>query len=160
MSPQRNRRSRLVLSSGCVVTSLALLGYASLYLRTSLPSTYLASNWSVAWIGLDLAMAALSILTLYLSWRRSTLIVVSSSMLAVLFILDAWFDCITANRADRKLSLASLIVEIPAAAFFLWIALTESRRVPVSGRHRDGGTKREPLSLPDEAPPPDAAPNP
>lgn len=104
------------------VVALWLVGYALIFLRGTLGSSYGAQHWNTTWIGLDLAMAGLAVATWWLARRRSTIAVLTSTALATLLVADAWFDCLTANAADRPLSLLSLAGELPAAACYFWIA--------------------------------------
>jgi hypothetical protein len=76
------------------------------------------TNWSVAWIGLDLAEAATLLSCAVLIRRRSQLLSPVAAASATLIIVDAWFDVLTsANDRHWYVSVAlALIVEIPGAA--------------------------------------------
>lgn len=97
------------------------------------PSTYIAAHWRILWIGLDLMMAALALVTLIAVRRRSAFAALSAAMLAGLLLSDDWFDCLTANSSDLPESLVSLGAEVAGAMFFLWIALGAVRRAQLAG---------------------------
>jgi hypothetical protein len=75
------------------------------------------TNWSVAWIGLDLAEAVALLSCALLIRRRSSLLSPVAAASATLIIVDAWFDVLTsANDRHWYVSVAlALIVEIPGA---------------------------------------------
>jgi hypothetical protein len=114
---------------GCAGVAIWLVGYTLLHLSSSLPPRYLANHWTATWVGLDLGMAACALATLGLLMHGSRFAAISAAALATLLVADAWFDCMTAQRHDVHSSLLSLVAELPAAAFFLWIAVTETRRL-------------------------------
>jgi hypothetical protein len=117
------RRREIIARVGCGVVAAWLVVYALFHLAPTLPHRYLAAHWRVAWVGLDLGMAAAALGTFWLLARRSVLAGITASLLAGLILADAWFDCLTARPADLDESLLSLAAEIPAAVFFIWLAV-------------------------------------
>jgi hypothetical protein len=122
-----------VAVAGCALAAVWLVAYSLLHLSSSLPSSYVASHWRILWVGLDLMMAALAVVTLIGVRRRSALAALSAAMLAGLLLSDGWFDCLTANASDLSESLASLGAELAGAIFFLWVAVEVVRRHLVAG---------------------------
>lgn len=120
-------RTRSIGMWGCAGAAVWLTGYALLHLASALPPRYVASHWATTWVGLDLGMAACALATLWLLMRKSRFAAITSTALATLLVTDAWFDCLTAQRHDLRSSLLSLAAELPAAAFFLWIAVAQTR---------------------------------
>ena len=116
------RRSDLLAAAVCGITAVWLV-ISLAHLAPTLPHQYVAAHWRIVWVGLDLGMALVALATLLLLLRRSLFAAVTSSLLAGLILADAWFDCLTAQAADLEESLLSLAVEIPAALFFLWLAV-------------------------------------
>jgi hypothetical protein len=134
-------RRELAARAGSLVAATLLVVYPLVHLRSTLPHTYLAAHWRVLWVGLDLAMAAVAGLTLALLARRSVLAALSASFLAALLVSDAWFDCLTARSPDLQDSTLSLIVELPGAAFFLWVAIGAIRREQQAREQRGASTR-------------------
>lgn len=122
------RRSDLLAAVVCGITAAWLVIYALAHLAPTLPHQYVAAHWRIAWVGLDLGMALVALATLLLLLRRSVSAAITASLLAGLILADAWFDCLTARAADLEESLLSLAVEIPAAMFFLWLAVHVIKR--------------------------------
>ena len=52
-----------------------------------------------------------------------------ASALAAALLIDGWFDCTTAQSADRATSLWSLVGEVSAAALFFWLAASTLRSI-------------------------------
>jgi hypothetical protein len=88
-------------------------------------------NWSVAWVGLDLAEAVAALLTAVLLTRGSPRACLPATAGAALLLADAWFDvCTSPPGLDRLLAVGeAVLVELPLAAAAIWlaVALTSSR---------------------------------
>jgi energy-coupling factor transporter ATP-binding protein EcfA2 len=107
----------------CVLVTAWLIGYSLFGPVADLPGAYLASHWRTLWEGFDLGMAALGVTTVWLLIRASALAALPAAMLSALLLADGWFDCWSAQPTDLTLSLLSLIGEVPAALFFLVLAI-------------------------------------
>jgi hypothetical protein len=113
----RPRRSpvgiAMLVAGGVAVVLLPWI----LILAVSLPSTYEANHWKLAWIGLDLAIAVTAGLTALLLHRRDPRAVLTAVAAGTLLIADAWFDVNTSGPGlDHNLALAeALVLEIPLA---------------------------------------------
>jgi hypothetical protein len=117
------RSSRLVAMFVAAGAAVVLLPWV-LILAVTLPSTYQANHWKLAWIGLDLAIAATAGLTAYLLHRRDPRAALTAVAAGTLLLADAWFDVSTSGSGlDHNLSLAeALVLEVPLAIFAFVLA--------------------------------------
>jgi hypothetical protein len=115
---ERIRRFRLALTVLCVA---ALVPW-TVYLAVTLPDHYEARNWVVTWVGFDLLLLVMLVLTAIFGWLRRQLVFPTAFASGVLLVCDAWFDVLTSQPgADRTQALLSaLLIELPLA--FLLIA--------------------------------------
>lgn len=120
------------------VIAIALVPWSAL-LGATLPSTYHARNWSMAWLGLDGAVAASAALTAWLLRRGDVRAALSATAGSTLLLVDAWFDtCTSAPGLDHGVALGEAIgVELPLAVGALWVAFTVLRRA-VAAPGREG----------------------
>jgi NACHT domain len=125
---ERSEVPRRLALAGCAMVAVWLVAYSLLHLAPTLPSTYRAAHWRTLWLGFDLIMASLALVTFIAIRRHSLIAGLSAAMLAALLLSDGWFDCLTANSHDLRESLVSLAAEVAGAAFFLWIAVGAVRR--------------------------------
>lgn len=107
----RARRVRMVLMTASAVGMVPWI----FYLASTLPGTYRANNWDAAWVGFDVMLLVLMVLTLALGWKRRLAVVPVSFALGVLFLCDAWFDMLTAKSSDLTQSAIGLVFELPLA---------------------------------------------
>lgn len=116
------------------VALLALLSAAVLVpwtagLASLLPSTYLVTNWSLTWVGFDvallLALGAAGVASLRRHPAAPGLLAVAASLL----LCDAWFDVTTAaSTSDLVASAAAaLLVELPLAVLLAREGRRQSR---------------------------------
>lgn len=119
------------------VALLALVGAVALVpwtagLASVLPSTYLVTNWSLTWVGFDvallLALGAAGVTSLRRHPAAGRLLAVAASLL----LCDAWFDVTTAaSTSDLVASVAAaVLVELPLAAVLAREARRQARAVP------------------------------
>jgi hypothetical protein len=97
-------------------------------------------NWSLAWVGLDLAEAVAALLTAVLLTRGSPRAALPAVAGAALLLVDAWFDvCTSPPGLDRLLAVGeAALVELPLAAAAIWLAAALTR----VGEARDEGRAR------------------
>ena len=122
---RHHRFGRLVaLSAG-----LFLLPW-SVVLGMTLPASTFVPDWSLAWMGLDLAEAAAALLTAGLLRRGSPRASLPAMAGAGLLFADAWFDvCTSPAGPARWLAVGEALgVELPLAAAALWLAVTLTRK--------------------------------
>ncbi|WP_406212170.1 hypothetical protein [Streptomyces canus] len=103
-----------LVGSVLLAAGVALVPWLAV-LWTTLPDPYPAQHWRVAWVGFD-ALEIAGLLTSAVLVRRSDhRAPLASIATAVLLLVDAWFDVMTAGR-DVVLSLAlACTLELPLA---------------------------------------------
>jgi len=127
--PGLRRRARrlawvyLIVAVGLIVWTV--------FLALSLPRENLEHHYRLTWTGFDLIEVLAIYLTARLAFRLDARVVYPATVVATLLVADAWFDittATTANAATQALILA-LAVELPAAAFSLYVAYRVGQRV-------------------------------
>jgi methylated-DNA-[protein]-cysteine S-methyltransferase len=118
--PRLVRRAQLV-----AIGAAAILLPWCVLLFVSLPATARASNWALAWTGLDVAEAIAAVVTAVLLGRGDSRASLSAMAGATLLLADAWFDlCTSAPGAGRALAIADAAgLELPLAAAAIWLAV-------------------------------------
>jgi hypothetical protein len=103
-------------------------------LGATLPASTVVPNWSLAWVGLDLAEAVAALLTATLLTRGSSRAAIPATAGAALLLADAWFDvCTSPPGLDRLLAVGeAVLVELPLAAAAIWLAVALTRPYRVS----------------------------
>jgi len=98
-------------------------------LGATLPASTVVPNWSLAWVGLDLAEAVAALLTATLLTRGSSRAAIPATAGAALLLADAWFDvCTSPPGLDRLLAVGeAVLVELPLAAAAIWLAVALTR---------------------------------
>lgn len=126
----RPRRSPGGLATLVAAGVAAVLLPWCLILAATLPTTYQANHWQLAWIGLDCGTAIAAGLTAYLLHTRNRYAALTAMAAGTLLTADAWFDVSTAAAGlDRSLSLAeALLLELPLALCAFLVAARELRR--------------------------------
>ena len=114
------RRVRFVLLAGLVS---ALLIPWIVVLAVVLPHRFVATNWTLTWVGFDIGLLAALAATAVFAARRSHRVVPAASVAAGLLCGDAWFDVTTSHPGGLAVSIASaVVVELPLAALLLYVA--------------------------------------
>jgi hypothetical protein len=95
-----------------------------IYLGFAPPAEVGDGHWRVAWVGLDVMEAISLAATAWLAYRRSTWVDMAATATAILLIVDAWFDVITAESGWTLVQAiaAAAVLELPLAFLSLWIA--------------------------------------
>ena len=95
------------------------------YLAITLPKHLETHHYRGAWVGFDIGLIAMLLVTAYLAWRGNRGVALASTATATLLVVDAWFDVMSAStRADLLVSLAlAVLVELPLAGLCLWMAV-------------------------------------
>jgi hypothetical protein len=113
---KRMRRNRLTLMVG---GTIALIPWMA-YLGFTLPTNYVAHDWPATWIGFDCVLIAFMIATAVLGWLRRHLVVLLAFTTGVLLICDAWFDIMTADPSQLRLSvLTAALGNLPVAVIMM-----------------------------------------
>lgn len=109
------------------VTAVALVPWMVLLVRT-LPASTEVRNWQVAWVGLDVLMAAGCAATAVLGLRGDPHARLTASATAAVAVLDAWFDITTAQPgAPLAQALACAVAEAALACACVFLALSKGR---------------------------------
>jgi hypothetical protein len=118
------RRGRLV----ALVVAAFLVPWCAL-LGMTLPSETRAYHWSLAWVGLDGAVAVAALVTVVLLARGDARAGLPAVAGGTLLLVDSWFDvCTSAPGLDEMLAgLDAVFVELPLATAALWFAVTLTR---------------------------------
>jgi hypothetical protein len=112
-------RTRRLRMSVLLLGAILLVPWIG-YLAVSLPRRYVAHNWDRTWVGFDVLLLAMLLLTAVLGLRRRPLVVLTGFATGLLLVCDAWFDVMTADADDIALSLlTALVVELPLAAILI-----------------------------------------
>ena len=98
-------------------------------LGATVPASAHVPNWSLAWVGLDLAEAVAALFTAVLLTRGSPRAGLPAAAGAALLLADAWFDlCTSPPGLDRLLAVGeAVLVELPLAAAAIWLAVALTR---------------------------------
>jgi hypothetical protein len=97
-----------------------------LRLANSLPLRHLEllDHWKFLWVGYDLVMALVFMVSGILLWLRSPWVAMTVSAAGTMLLADAWFDVLTA-RGTRQLATSvtlAAFLEIPMALICFYIA--------------------------------------
>jgi len=89
----------------------------TLYLAKTLPIRHIEKHWDVAWVGLDIAIIILLLLTGFFASIKSRLVIISLVATSSFLIVDAWFDVISSRPGTELVQaiLLATLVEIPLA---------------------------------------------
>lgn len=110
------REMRVALMVGSVVVLVPWTAY----LAVTLPRTYVAHHWDLAWVGFDVMLLLLLLTTAVLGFLRRQLVIVTAFATGVLLLCDAWFDVLTAQAPDRPVSLVTAVaVELPLSVVLM-----------------------------------------
>ncbi|WP_369248852.1 hypothetical protein [Streptomyces sp. R41] len=110
-------------------TAVALVPWMVLLVRM-LPASTEVRNWQVAWVGLDVLMAAGCAATAALGFRRSPHARLTASATAAIAVLDAWFDITTAQPGAALVqALACAVAEAGLACACVYLALSKGHAV-------------------------------
>ena len=111
---------------------LALIPW-TLYLAVTLPRRATLASYDAPWVGFDIALAALILLTAVLAHRRHRHLNLAAAAVTTMLVIDAWFDVTTTPGGEAGGILVALVtavfVELPLAGLSLWVALTADELV-------------------------------
>jgi hypothetical protein len=109
-------------AAGCLVPWVVFLAMA-------LPRRAVTVNYRLAWVGFDLALAAVLSALGWLAYKRSTWTELLAMCAATLLVVDAWFDIVTASETPVRVLAIGLaaVFELPFAALCLWLARNAER---------------------------------
>lgn len=120
--PARGRPSlrRVLVLLTTLGGSLVLFPWIG-YLSVALPATSQAGAWRTAWVGYDIALAAVLAITGLAAWQRRQVLQVLMPLSATLMLVDAWFDVTLSWGTEEQggALLTALLIEIPLALLLL-----------------------------------------
>lgn len=125
------RRRHLHVYPGIPRWTATLYGFLALvilpwtiWLAITLPPRQVAHHWDVAWVGFDVGLMLLLLLTAVFAYFKSKWIALSAMATSVMLVIDAWFDIWNA-RPGTPLNQAvflALVFELPLAIITFVIA--------------------------------------
>jgi hypothetical protein len=122
----------------------------TVYLAATLPQAVRTRHYRLAWVGFDLGLVVLLLLTAVLAYRGQRHMVMTATATATALVIDAWFDVVTAPTG-RDLATAvatALFGELPLTGLCLWMALQVdrviARRLQQLARRAERGTRWRP----------------
>jgi hypothetical protein len=115
-----------------VAPLFAVLGSGTIpwtvYLSLTLPDHARTHNYRLAWVGFDVLLIVVLLVTAYLAWRGSPLVGLLAGCAATMLLVDAWFDVTTSDRHEVGLALLlAMVAELPLAVLCGWVALHVDR---------------------------------
>jgi hypothetical protein len=101
----------------------------TIYLAATLPEAVRTRNYRVAWVGFDIGLVVLLLLTAVLAYRGQRHMVMTATATATALMIDAWFDVVTSPAGDELVVAVAtaLFGELPLTVLCLWIALQVDR---------------------------------
>lgn len=100
-----------------LLTSVGIIGWL-IYLAVSLPNSYRANHWNLAWVGFDIAMVGNLLITSWAIWKKRQLAIPAAMVSGTFLIIDSWFDVVTSDPGwDLKLSIILAIGSCTLAIF-------------------------------------------
>lgn len=121
-------RRRLSIVSAAIA-SVVLLPWVG-YLAVSLPLTEHGGAWRTAWVGFDVVLAVVLMMTAWLGFRRRQVAILSMLVAATMLLTDAWFD-VALSYGTRGLwgaLLSAFLLELPMAVLLASSAVSVLRR--------------------------------
>jgi hypothetical protein len=101
----------------------------TVYLAMALPTHAENGNYRDAWVGFDIGLIALLLLTAHLAYRGSRHVTMAATATATALVIDAWFDVVTAPHTNDLIValLTAFLGELPMAGLCVWAALHADR---------------------------------
>ena len=123
-----HRRARRLawLYAGAAVILLPWIGF----LAVTLPRRQFDLHYRAAWVGFDVLLVFAISRTAYMAFRQDQRVQFPATATATLLIVDAWFDVTTSGGRGQffEALLLAVFIEIPAAAFSIYVAQRVYRR--------------------------------
>lgn len=123
-----SRRMRRHGGSVLLAVSIALIPW-TLVLAYTLPMRHRVIHWDAIWVGFDVALALVLVLTAIAALRGRPWLPIPATASGTLLACDAWFDVLTAHGTDQAAIalFEAALVELPLAGLCLWMALRVER---------------------------------
>lgn len=105
------------------VGSLILVPWV-IWLAESLPTHHLERHYDAAWVGLDIGIMIMLLITGFLASKKSRFVILTASAIGTLLIVDVWFDIISSKPGSEMTEaiVLALLVELPLAFISYFLA--------------------------------------
>jgi len=122
-------RRRRISIGAAAVGALVMLPWIG-YLATTLPLTESGGAWRVAWVGFDIMLALVLMITAWLGVHRRQVAILGLLVASTMLFTDAWFDVALSfgTREQWGAILSASFLEIPFAILFASSAFSIFRR--------------------------------
>ena len=112
-----------MLQNKKLLIAFSILGMFSwlMYLRFTLPKTYNAQHWRMAWIGFDTGLFVSVVLTIVSHFQRNARAINSAIVSSTFLFIDSWFDVITATKGIDRISafILAFAIQIPLGIYLI-----------------------------------------
>ncbi len=100
------------------------------YLASTLPLAEAGGAWRVAWVGFDVLLTAVLLMTAWMGFHRRQVAILGMLVAATMLIIDAWFDTTLSYGTHEQWGaiLSAVLLEVPFAVFLAGTALGVLRR--------------------------------
>lgn len=114
-----------LIGRGILLSAVILVPW-TIFLAATLPSHYLSRHYRLTWVGFDIFLSLLLVLTAFGILRRSKHHDLLACATGIMLLLDGWFDVTGAgNRSDYVAAVVmALIVSVPSGVFLLIYAVS------------------------------------
>lgn len=112
----------------------------TLYLTFTLPSRHVTHHYALAWVGFDIALAAVFAATATAAARSSQWLAPLAAATGTMLVCDAWFDIVTSQGGGERVEavLEAALAELPLAALCAFVVY-DVERVQASVRRLRSG---------------------
>jgi hypothetical protein len=102
--------------TGLLFSTAVCLVPWTLWLTFSLPSRHVSQHYDLAWVGFDVGLVCMFLLTARAGYRGSRLLAPFAAATGALLVADAWFDVVTSGPGERlEAALEAGLAEVPLA---------------------------------------------
>jgi len=111
-----------------IILTLILLPW-TIYLGASLPTHHLSTHWDISWTGLDVGLVISMLATGIFAYAKSHWMIISSSTVGTLLIVDAWFDVMSERKTLQleEAIILAVFAELPLAFISYYISFRALR---------------------------------
>jgi len=122
----RRRRLSIVASAIGGLVMLPWIGY----LASSLPLAESGGAWRVAWVGFDVMLAVVLMMTAWLGFHRRQVAILGLLVASTMLLTDAWFDVALSFGTHEQWGaiLSAVILEVPFAILLASSAISILQR--------------------------------
>ena len=109
----RRRRLSIVAAAAGALVMVPWIGY----LASSLPLAESGGAWRVAWVGFDIMLALILMMTAWLGLRRRQVAILGLLVASTMLLTDAWFDVALSYGTHEQWGaiLSAVLLELPFA---------------------------------------------